>query len=70
MQLKRRIKRIESQVGAGACLCAKGALLAAWMGKSSAPLTYCRNCKPQFDEWTAIAEEAQHLNNLTDQGAL
>lgn len=70
MQLKPRVKKLENQIGSGSCLCAKGAVLAAWTGQSSAPLTYCRKCKPQFDDWCAIAGEARHLNNLTDLGAV
>lgn len=69
MQIKSRVKKLESQIGSGVCLCAKSALQAVWTGKSLAPLTYCAKCKPEFDEWSAIAEEAQSLNNLTDQGA-
>lgn len=66
--LLNRIKRVESKVSIGVCLCNKKALQAAWCGTLTTPLTHCPRCKPEFDFWAGLAEEARQINNLTDQG--
>ena len=66
MNIKSRLKKLESnEMLKGACFCGK-TLIDLCYGKPGASLTYCRNCKEKFDVWVNLSAEAKALNNLTD----
>ncbi len=67
MNIKSRLKKLESNglIKEG-CFCGK-TLVDLWYGKYGAkPLTYCSNCKQQYDFWINLAAEAKTVENLTD----
>jgi hypothetical protein len=68
MNIKSRLKKLESNgLLKQPCFCGK-TLIDLWYGKPNAKsLTYCQNCKQQFDFWANLAAEAKALTaNLTD----
>jgi hypothetical protein len=68
MNIKNRLKKLESNgLLEQPCFCGK-TLLDLWYGKPSVkPLTYCQNCKQQYNSWVNLAAEAMKSSeNLTD----
>ncbi len=68
MNIKGRLKKLESNKFIKAdCFCGK-TLVDLWYGKPGASaLTYCLNCKQQYDYWANLAREAELSENLTDR---
>jgi len=68
MNILNRLKKIEAEIlPAPPCFCGK-TLLDLWYGNTDADsLTYCRNCKPQYDSWANLVAEAVKNENLTDE---
>jgi hypothetical protein len=69
MNILNRLKKIEKDnPNKPACFCGK-TLLDLWYGDADADaLTYCSNCKGEFDYWQNLAREAasNQSKNLTD----
>ncbi len=68
MNVLHRLKKLESNnPNKPPCFCNK-TLLDLWYGNTDADsLTYCRNCKPQYDSWANLVAEAVKNENLTDE---
>lgn len=67
MNIKSRLKKLESsQTIKGWCFCGKS-LTGLWTDKTGVALNYCRKCKERFDVWANIAAEAQSFESLTDE---
>ena len=69
MNILNRLKKIEANSpNKTACFCNK-TLIDLWYGDTDADaLTYCPNCKTQFDAWANMTAEAMRSENLTDVG--
>jgi hypothetical protein len=67
MSIKNRLKKIEqNNPNKPPCFCNR-TLLDLWYGKPGADvLTYCPNCKDEFDFWVNLARDARTSKNLTD----
>ncbi len=67
MNIKSRLRKLESNsLVKTPCFCSK-TLVDLWYGKPGADaLTYCANCKGQFEFWANLSAEALKAENLTD----
>jgi hypothetical protein len=67
MNIKRRLEKLESNaLFKAGCFCGK-TFIDLWYGKQSAKtLTYCANCKQQYNIWANLTREAMKAENLTD----
>jgi hypothetical protein len=67
MNILNRLKKLESNnPNKPPCFCNR-TLLDLWYGKPGADaLTYCADCKDQFDHWQNLAIDAVTSKNLTD----
>jgi len=67
MNINHRLKKLESNnLFKAPCFCGE-TLVNLWYGKQSPkPLTYCPNCKQQYDFWANLTTEANLSENLTD----
>ncbi len=67
MNILNRLKRIEANnPNKPACFCGKTLIDLLYSDTDADSLTYCPNCKPQFDQWANLVAEAQNGENLTD----
>jgi hypothetical protein len=68
MSILNRLKKLETDnPNKPPCFCNK-TLLDLWYGNTDTDsLTYCRNCKPQYDSWANLVAEAMKNENLTDE---
>lgn len=66
MQLKRRIKKLESHLIKPACFCGKTFIDLCYGELDTSELSYCPNCKTIYDSWTNLVEQAKSSENLTD----
>ena len=68
MSILNRLKKLETDnPNKIPCFCNK-TLIDLWYGNTDADsLTYCRNCKPQYDSWANLVAEAMKNENLTDE---
>jgi hypothetical protein len=71
MNILHRLKNLEqNNPNKPPCFCNK-TLLELWYGKPGADaLTYCPNCKDEYDFWVNLAIDARTSKNLTDGEAL
>jgi hypothetical protein len=66
MLLKQRIKKLENKINVKPCFCGK-TFIDLMYGKPGADaLTYCPNCKDEYDYWMNLARDAVTSENLTD----
>jgi hypothetical protein len=67
MNILHRLKKLEqNNPNEPPCFCNR-TLLDLWYGKPGADdLTYCADCKDQFDYWQNLAIDARTSKNLTD----
>ncbi len=67
MNILHRLKKIEqNNPNKPPCFCNK-TLVDLWYGNTDADsLTYCADCKDQFDYWQNLARDARTSKNLTD----
>jgi hypothetical protein len=67
MNILNRLKKIEqNNPNKPPCFCNR-TLLDLWYCKPGADaLTYCADCKDQFDYWQNLARDARTSKNLTD----
>ncbi len=70
MQIINRLQKLETQINVKPCFCNR-TLLDLWYGGADADvLTYCADCKDQFDFWQNLAIDAVTSKNLTDDETL
>ncbi len=68
MNILSRLKKIEANnPNKPACLCGKTFIDLFYGEPGFSALTYCPNCKEQFDHWANLAAEAGNGENLTDE---
>ncbi len=68
MQLINRLQKLETQINVKPCFCGH-TFLDLWTGDADG-LTYCADCKDQFDYWQKLAIDAVTSKNLTDDETL
>jgi hypothetical protein len=68
MNIKNRIKKLElTYTNSAACYCGKTFIDLCYGISSYSDLTYCLNCRQQYEFWKGLVCEAQKSENLTDE---
>ncbi len=67
MNILNRLKKLElNNPNQPPCFCNKTFVDLMYKEPNFSLLTYCPNCKPQYDYWVWLAREAETSENLTD----
>ena len=68
MNILNRLKKLEKKnPNNPPCFCDKTLVNLWYRGQGAEDLTYCRNCKDQYDVWANLSREALTGKNLTDE---